>query len=365
MDVKDLAVGYKVPVYNPENRHEIIKCEILAINEENNTFYVHYTNLNRRYDVWVNEADFILTNDQEIEAPKKKKKTEEKKLQSVIEEETKVRNFSTITINGYQINTWYFSPYPKDIAKNGNVFLCDYCLYYFSTEDTLITHSKICHLRSPPGLMIYNDTEKDIAIFEVDGYKQVNYCRNIALLSKLFLDHKSLIYDVDAFLFYVLCKKVYLDENKEIFTWNMVGYFSKEKVSEMGYNLACILTLPCEQRNGYGKILIDFSYMLSKRDKLISGPEKPLSDLGLLGYRSYWLEVILECVKETNELNVKEMSGLTHIAEDDILGTLIANKMIKYHQDSLIITLNEKCKKRMDAGRSHRVYEKYLIEKKY
>jgi GNAT superfamily N-acetyltransferase len=43
-----------------------------------------------------------------------------------------------------------------------------------------------------------------------------------------------------------------------------VGYFSKEKNSEEGYNLACILTLPCYQKKGYGKFLIAFSYELSK-----------------------------------------------------------------------------------------------------
>jgi GNAT superfamily N-acetyltransferase len=43
-----------------------------------------------------------------------------------------------------------------------------------------------------------------------------------------------------------------------------VGYFSKEKCSEDGYNLACILTLPCYQKKGYGKFLISFSYELSK-----------------------------------------------------------------------------------------------------
>lgn len=32
------------------------------------------------------------------------------------------------------------------------------------------------------------------------------YCQNLCLLSKLFLDHKTLYYDVDPFLFYVLCE---------------------------------------------------------------------------------------------------------------------------------------------------------------
>ena len=33
------------------------------------------------------------------------------------------------------------------------------------------------------------------------------YCQNLCLLSKLFLDHKTLYYDVDPFLFYVMCER--------------------------------------------------------------------------------------------------------------------------------------------------------------
>ena len=40
---------------------------------------------------------------------------------------------------------------------------------------------------------------------------------------------------------------------------HLIGYFSKEKESMMGYNVSCIMTLPCHQRKGYGKLLIDFS----------------------------------------------------------------------------------------------------------
>ena len=69
--------------------------------------------------------------------------------------------------------------------------------------------------------------------------------------------------------------------------------------------MACILILPPYQRKGYGKFLIAFSYELSKLEKSI---EKPLSDLGKLSYRSYWLWVLLDILKDSRgSICIKEL----------------------------------------------------------
>ena len=59
-----------------------------------------------------------------------------------------------------------------------------------------------------------------VTFIQVDGKKNKVYGQNLCYLAKLFLDHKTLYYDVDLFLFYVLCE---CDDRG----CHMVGYFSK------------------------------------------------------------------------------------------------------------------------------------------
>lgn len=94
-------------------------------------------------------------------------------------------------------------------------------------------------MRQPPGKEIYRKVT--LSVYEVDGKEFKIYCQNLCLLAKLFLDHKTLFFDVEPFMFYILCE---VDK----FGAHIVGYFSKEKDSPDGNNLACILTLPPYQR---------------------------------------------------------------------------------------------------------------------
>ena len=106
---------------------------------------------------------------------------------------------------------------------------------------------------------------------------------------------------------------------------HIIGYFSKEKESAENYNVACILALPQHQRHGYGRLLIEFSYELSRKEGKLGSPEKPLSDLGLLGYRAYWGETIIDLLLGTSEgeLSIDDIAQKTSITHADIMNTCV------------------------------------------
>lgn len=135
---------------------------------------------------------------------------------------------------------------------------------------------------------------------------------------------------MDLFLFYVLCE---VDDRGA----HVVGYFSKEKSSVDNYNLACILCLPSYQRKGYGKCLISFSYELSKKEGKVGTPERPLSDLGRVSYRSYWTRMLLNIIKTRATVSIKELSDETMFKTEDIINTLQYLNMLAYQKGAYVI----------------------------
>ncbi|KAJ5202533.1 hypothetical protein N7449_004612 [Penicillium cf. viridicatum] len=246
----------------------------------------------------------------------------------------RVRNLTRLQMGKYDVEPWYFSPYPDSFSDVDLVYIDEFCLSYFDNKRAFERHRAKCTLTHPPGNEIYRDDY--ISFFEVDGRRQRTWCRNMCLLSKLFLDHKTLYYDVDPFLFYCMTTR---DETG----CHFVGYFSKEKDSAEGYNLACIMTLPQYQRRGFGRLLISFSYELSKREGKLGSPEKPLSDLGLLSYRQYWRETLVELLIEPNReaMSENELAVLTSMTEKDVHETLVVFNMLRYHKGNWVIVLTD------------------------
>ncbi|XP_056609588.1 histone acetyltransferase KAT7a isoform X2 [Triplophysa dalaica] len=235
-----------------------------------------------------------------------------------------------IVFGCYELDTWYHSPYPEEYARLGRLYMCEFCLKYMKSQTILRRHMAKCVWKHPPGDEIYR--KGAISVFEVDGKKNKIYCQNLCLLAKLFLDHKTLYYDVEPFLFYVMTEA----DNTGC---HLVGYFSKEKNSFLNYNVSCILTMPQFMRQGYGKMLIDFSYLLSKVEEKVGSPERPLSDLGLISYRSYWKEVLLRYLHnfQGKEISIKEISQETAVNPVDIVSTLQSLQMLKYWKGKHLI----------------------------
>lgn len=311
-------------------------------------YYVHYENHDRRLDEWIAFDKFLLDTYEEKSGepskPTKRRRTLTPvdgpvtefrmtggnwhasgdptlaELEKEHEEITKVKNINKIIMGGWEVEAWYFSPYPEDYNVDV-LYVCEYCLKYMRRRTNFHQHKATCSHRRPPGEEIYR--HDNVTVFEVDGKQERVYCQNLCLLAKLFLDHKTLYYDTDPFYFYIVCQ---VDE----YGSHIVGYFSKEKVSQEDYNLACILTFPQYQKLGYGKFIISLSYELTKREKKTGSPEKPLSDLGKISYRSYWTHVLmLSLAKGFRNLSMKDLSMETGIKQEDIISTLQSLHMIK------------------------------------
>jgi histone acetyltransferase MYST1 len=324
-------------------------------------YYVHYIHHDRRLDEWVGVDRIDLTSGvgtisdlHDIGPHGKNKKTKRKledmtgsssfreekvailsQLEKEHEETTKVKNIQRIELGRYEMDTWYFSAYPDDYSGVDKLYSCEYCLKYMKSETTMRNHRKKCQVRAPPGRQIY--LEDEVSMFEIDGKDHKIYCQNLCLLAKLFLDHKTLYYDVDSFLFYVLCE---VDASGH----HIVGYFSKEKHSAENNNLACILTFPSHQRKGYGKLLISISYELTKREGTTGAPEKPLSDLGKISYRSYWAYVILEALNQhmnSPDITVTDITKATGVRSEDVVSTLHSLNLIKYWKGQHVICISQ------------------------
>eukprot|EP00088_Acartia_fossae_P057326 TRINITY_DN6688_c0_g1_i1.p1 TRINITY_DN6688_c0_g1~~TRINITY_DN6688_c0_g1_i1.p1 ORF type:complete len:534 (+),score=99.93 TRINITY_DN6688_c0_g1_i1:67-1668(+) len=253
---------------------------------------------------------------------------------------TRMKNVELIELGRHRIKPWYFAPYPVELVSLPCIYICEFCLKYVKSRVCLGRHLTKCNLKHPPGNEIYR--KNSISFFEIDGRKNKMYAQNLCLLAKLFLDHKTLYYDTDPFLFYVMCET----DNKGC---HIVGYFSKEKESSEDYNVACILVMPPYQRKSYGKLLIEFSYELSKFEGKTGSPEKPLSDLGLLSYRSYWTYAILQVILQTKakeedevpQITINDICEMTSIKKEDVISTLQSMNLINYYKGQYIICLQK------------------------
>ncbi|CAG9952814.1 unnamed protein product [Clonostachys rosea f. rosea IK726] len=263
------------------------------------------------------------------------------------------------------------------------LYVCPSCFKYSREIVAWWGHSKVCPLRGKvPGRKIYShprgrrtrlvpqggkttlgakrrrgdggvryveetvQDEGEWSIWEVDGEVDRLFCQNLSLFAKLFLDNKSVFFDVGAFNYFLLVYTPPPPPNPHPIPNDpnsapeprpqITGLFSKEKLSWDNNNLACILVFPPWQRKGLGALLMGASYEISRREGLLGGPEKPISDLGKKGYMRFWAGEIARWLlslkvdqgpdhdggpRETI-VDIKECSEATWIAPDDCLFVL-------------------------------------------
>mmetsp|Transcript_26705 Transcript_26705/g.72057 ORF Transcript_26705/g.72057 Transcript_26705/m.72057 type:complete len:467 (+) Transcript_26705:34-1434(+) len=322
-------------------------------------YYVHYRDTDRRLDEWVTEGRLVSLEGSRDRALKRGHReleclldhrrraraarlsapgaTEQLDLRTLSEHvaATRIKNVRAVALGRWRMDAWYFSPYPciKDDGMTCDMLrVCEFCLAPSPSASLAVAkaHACTCPARHPPGCEIYRDG--DLSVFEVSGKDQPTYSSRLCLLAKLFLDHKVLWRpeDVHTFRYYVLCEA-------GPHGYELLGYFSKDQSCPHGYNLACLLTLPPHQRKGYGHLLIDLSYALSRRDGRQGGPERPLSDLGRRGYLAYWTSALVRDLERRQRLgldvSVHELAVTTGISEEEVKETLSEAGLIQWDRD--------------------------------
>lgn len=172
------------------------------------------------------------------------------------------------------------------------------------------------------------------SVWQVDGEDESLFCQNLSLFAKLFLDNKSVFFDVAGFHYFLLVHTTpgtASEDGREPLPpkHQIVGFFSKEKLSWDNNNLACILVFPPWQRKGLGALLMGVSYEISRREGMLGGPEKPISDLGKKGYKRFWAGEIASWLLELDTggeeevvVDVDECSKATWIVPEDCLMVL-------------------------------------------
>ncbi|KAI4161030.1 MAG: hypothetical protein LQ342_005193 [Letrouitia transgressa] len=216
-------------------------------------------------------------------------------------------NVKHVILGDILFGTWYPSFYPEELVGRELERLYNLC-----------PNSDVRTL----GRLIY--TRDGYSIYEVDGEEHQLFSQNLSLFAKLFLDNKSVFFDVASFNYYLLVQDVPVN-NPARPESRITGFFSKEKISWDNNNLACILVFPPWQRKGFGKILMGISYQLSKLEGRVGGPEKPLSELGRVGYARFWearLAAAILKMRNKATVSLQEISDRCWMLPEDVITTL-------------------------------------------
>lgn len=260
------------------------------------------------------------------------------------------------------------------------LYVCEYCFKYTIDRMVIESHRMLCQFNtSLPllGRLVYRDDKTPYLIRQIRGFQHSLFCQNLCLFSKLFLDDKSVYYNVDQFDFFILYG---FDDNDFIPGTNKepnfkpMGFFSKEIVSWDGdNNLACICVFPPYQRRHLGSLLIEFLYEIARTipGQYHSGPEFPLSPFGKVSYLAFWsrrlAQLIMQDYANAPSISLKSLANSTGFRKEDILITLCHMKIIRAlsHPDQfklLLGNLKSWCiKNKVDYSREERMLNEDFV----
>lgn len=142
---------------------KILKARKLNANSNDYQYYVHYNNFDRRLDEWVDldqlELEFVKENLDERHEDKtrgQKRTRYQNRIQTQLESElshawlhveeghemfhakavqayeelTKMKNINKIELGRYEIETWYFSPFPPEYHNCEKLFFVSFALHF-------------------------------------------------------------------------------------------------------------------------------------------------------------------------------------------------------------------------------------------
>ncbi|KAF3918828.1 hypothetical protein ABW20_dc0100913 [Dactylellina cionopaga] len=305
--------------------------------------------------------------------------------------EQRSENIDEVVYNGWKLQVEHIcTAYPKEPIKTREpgdscLYVCHKCLKYTMDPLESRNHDEMRHqIEHPRGVLVHSFDNARYQIYEIDGAiaEHQAFLQRMCLFGKFFIQNKSIWYEFDNFLFYVLVEKKIEDTN----AFSHCGFFSKEKTSYDENNLSCIILYPPYRSKGLGSALIEFSYYVSKLAGRVGGPEKPISELGKRGYTRYWtkavatsiismtspsiskskqqrnasglrkqpkrsvtkgkmdygsLSIYIATPRGRSTISIEEISRDTGIAVDDVLETLALMGIVKYESSQPTIGRRE------------------------
>lgn len=155
-----------------------------------------------------------------------------RQLEVEYRKKTLIKNINKVQFGSYLMDTWYYSPYPGEVAQCEKIYVCSYCFKYMRSKSTFKRHffdQNCIRHNMLPGRVIYWDESRSLYVCCVDGQQDKLYCQNLNLFCKFFIDHKTVYFDIERFLFYLLFVGTKDEQQGSTDQENihLAGYFSK------------------------------------------------------------------------------------------------------------------------------------------